>query len=153
MFKKILSRLASSPQTESAAEAEAGTPVSSPAATILLVDDDNILRNLVKVWLEARNYRVITASNGREGVERAGREQPDAIILDGSMPEMDGFEALKHIRRNRTTARTPVIMLTMRVREGDVLTGFRYGAQQYLTKPVSADEIANALKEVLRQSR
>src|SRR3954469_23080588 len=94
-----------------------------PSADVLLVDDDPSLRALLKVSLEGQDYRVTTAANGREGVETAGGGRTDLIILDGNMPEMDGFEALKRLRRDRRTARTPVIMLTMRVREGDVLAG------------------------------
>lgn len=143
MFRQILSRVAKGSQTEQAAT----------GAKILIVDDDPLLRDLMRAWLEGRNYRVVVAANGREGVDLAGQERPDAIILDGNMPEMDGIEALKRIRRQRALARTPVIMLTARSREGDVLTGFRHGAQRYLTKPVSVDEVANALQEVLKGSR
>ena len=124
-----------------------------PSADVLLVDDDPSLRALLKVSLEGQDYRVTTAANGREGVETAWRERPDLIVLDGNMPEMDGFEALKRLRRDRRTARTPVIMLTMRVREGDVLAGFKAGAQEYLTKPVLVGELINSVSEQLRRSR
>jgi DNA-binding response OmpR family regulator len=69
------------------------------------------------------------------------------------MPEMDGFEALKQLRRTRQTAGIPVTMLTMRDRHGDVLTGFRYGAQEYLTKPVTIEEVLNSLQTLLGRGR
>ena len=128
-------------------------PPAEPAATILVVDDDASLRDLIKLWLEGSGYGVTTAGNGREGVATARRDRPDLIVLDGNMPEMDGFEALKHLRRDRRTARIPVVMLTMRIREGDVLTGFRSGAQEYLTKPITMEELLGSVREQLRKVR
>jgi|tagenome__1003787_1003787.scaffolds.fasta_scaffold20772444_2 DNA-binding response OmpR family regulator len=119
--------------------------------TVLVVDDDPNLRDLLRLTLTARGYRTLTATNGREGVATARKERPDAIILDGNMPEMDGFEALKRLRRGRGTAETPVVMLTARVREGDVLTGFRCGAQEYLAKPVTVEEVMNSLRMLLER--
>jgi DNA-binding response OmpR family regulator len=146
MLRRLFARLAGGGTT-----APPGLPVES-AASILLVDDDASLRDLVKLWLEGSGYSVTTASNGREGVATARRDRPDLIVLDGNMPEMDGFEALKHLRRDRRTARIPVVMLTMRIREGDVLTGFRSGAQEYLTKPISMEELLGSVKEQLRRA-
>ncbi len=143
MLKRLLAGLARDTTPEPA----------EPSANVLLVDDDPSLRALLKVSLEGQDYRVTTAANGREGVETAWRERPDLIVLDGNMPEMDGFEALKRLRRDRRTARTPVIMLTMRVREGDILAGFKAGAQEYLTKPVLVGELINSVSEQLRRSR
>jgi DNA-binding response OmpR family regulator len=146
MLRRLFPRLAGGGTT-----APPGLPVES-AASILLVDDDASLRDLLKLWLEGSGYRVTTAGNGREGVATARRDRPDLIVLDGNMPEMDGFEALKHLRRDRRTARIPVVMLTMRIREGDVLTGFRSGAQEYLTKPISKEELLGSVKEQLRRT-
>ena len=143
MLKRLLARLARDTTPEPA----------EPSADVLLVDDDPSLSALLKVSLEGQDYRVTTAANGREGVETAWRERPDLIILDGNMPEMDGFEALKRLRRDRRTAHTPVIMLTMRVREGDILAGFKAGAQEYLTKPVLVGELINSVSEQLRRPR
>lgn len=153
MLRKMLAGLGRRTSPEEEAPPPPAATGGPPAATILLVDDDPILRSFLKVSLEGQGYRVVDAGNGREGIEAARRERPDLIVLDGSMPEMDGFEALKGLRRERRTARTPVIMLTMRVREGDVLTGFRYGAQEYLTKPVAIEELIGAVKEQLRKAR
>ena len=119
----------------------------------MIADDDPLLRELLQASLSRQGYRVIAVENGRLAVDGARKVLPDAVILDGSMPEMDGFEALKQLRRTRQTAAIPDIMLTMRDRHGDVLTGFRYGAQEYLTKPVTIEEVLNSLKTLLGRGR
>ena len=147
MLKKIMDVLGGR------ASPESGPMPAGNGARILVTDDDHDIRTLLSLLLEARGYTVITASNGRDGLETARRERPDAIILDGNMPQMDGLEALRQLRRSERTRRIPVIMLTMRSREGDVLTGLRHGAQDYLTKPVVPEELFNSLKTVLEQHR
>ena len=147
MLKKFLSTFGG--------KASVGPDVAASGANarVLIIDDDHELRTLLKLLLESRHYAVLTAGNGREGVETARRECPDAIILDGSMPEMDGIEALRRLRRTERTKNIPVVMLTMRLREGDVLAGLRGGAQEYLTKPVIPEEVFNRLKAVLERHR
>jgi DNA-binding response OmpR family regulator len=147
MLKQLISafRVAAAPEPEPAAAGAAGT--------ILIADDDPLLRELLQASLSRQGYRVIAVENGRLAVDGARKVLPDAVILDGSMPEMDGFEALKQLRRTRETAGIPVIMLTMRDRHGDVLTGFRYGAQEYLTKPVTIEEVLNSLQTLLGRGR
>lgn len=155
MLRRLLTALSrkrevSPPASAAGADVETETEA---GAVVLVVDDDPEHRTLVRLVLEAKRYRVITATNGREAVATATKERPDAIVMDGSMPEMDGFEALRRLRRARGTADIPVVMLTMRVREGDVLTGFRNGAQEYLTKPVVMAELVNRLESLLARSR
>jgi DNA-binding response OmpR family regulator len=149
----MLKRLVSAFREATARGQQAAAPAAAPTATILIADDDPLLRDLLQVSLSRQGYRVIAVENGRLAVEGVRRELPDAVILDGSMPEMDGFEALKQLRRTRQTEPIPVIMLTSRDRQGDVLAGFRYGAQEYLTKPVTIEEVLNSLKTLLGRSR
>jgi DNA-binding response OmpR family regulator len=112
-----------------------------PQAQILVVDDDDTFRALIVAALSHRGYLVRQATNGRDGVRLAEREHPDAIVLDANMPVLDGFGTLKELRKRAGTARIPVVMLTARWQQGDVVAGFRYGAQDYLTKPVVVEEV------------
>lgn len=148
MFRRISSALSRSSRSND----KQASPEVRTGAKILVVDDDPILRDLLKLLLEKRGYRVVTAVNGLEGLKATRAEEPDAVILDGSMPEMDGFETLKQIRRARRTAHIPVIMLTMRTQEGDVLTGYRQGAQEYLTKPIMVEEVVSTLGRLLSRA-
>lgn len=148
MFQRLASALSrASRNSDKQISPEKGT-----GAKILVVDDDPILRDLLKLLLEKRGYRVITAVNGLLGLAAAREEEPEAVILDGSMPEMDGFETLRQLRRGKRTARIPVIMLTMRTQEGDILTGYRRGAQEYLTKPIMVEEVVSALGRLLAKT-
>ncbi len=123
----------------------------SPAArrTVLLVDDDAHLRELLKAALEHKGYAVRTGENGAEAVRLACEHAPDLIVLDGNMPVMDGLEALKKLRTNRGTAKIPVIMLTMRSHQVDMITGYRFGAQEYLTKPIAIEQLLVTVKKLL----
>ena len=96
---------------------------------------------------------MITAANGQAGLELALERRPAAIVMDANMPVMDGFEAVKRLRKHRQTAAIPVVMLTMRSRQGDVLAGYRFGVQEYLTKPVTIEKVLNSVRTVLAKSR
>lgn len=124
----------------------AGRPI------VLLVDDDADLRELLGLTLRDRGYHTLEAANGKEGLEVATRERPDLVILDAQMPLLDGFEMLRAMRRQRATANVPVIMLTTRSRHGDLLTGFKSGAQEYLAKPVALEELQAAVKKLLQRA-
>ena len=116
---------------------------------ILLVDDDPHLREMIRITLEGKGF---TVREGQDGSELEGlvREwSPDLIVLDGNMPNMDGFDALKQLRTHRATAKIPVIMLTMRSHQVDMLTGYRFGAQEYLTKPIALEQLLVTVKRLL----
>src|SRR4051812_46171616 len=100
--------------------------------TILVVDDKANIRNLVREYLEAEMFRVVTATNGREALYCARQEKPDLILLDIMMPEMSGYEFLKAYRKERET---PVILLTAKLDETDKVLGLELGADDYVTKP------------------
>ncbi|MCC6904678.1 MAG: response regulator transcription factor [Anaerolineae bacterium] len=117
--------------------------------TILVVDDKQSLRQLVRSYLEQEGYRVVEASDGREAIFVARHEKPDLIILDIMMPEMDGYEFMRIFSKE---ADIPVIMLTARIEENDRVLGLEIGADDYLAKPFSMRELAARVRAVLRRS-
>ena len=116
--------------------------------TIMVVDDEARLVNLVKAYLEQGGFRVVTARNGREALFIARQEKPDLILLDIMMPEMDGHEFMRVHRQERAT---PIILLTARVEEDDKIIGLELGADDYVTKPFSPRELMARVRAVLRR--
>lgn len=115
---------------------------------ILVVDDEPKLTHLVRGYLEQEGYQVVTASNGRDALFAARDHQPDLIVLDLMMPQMDGWEFLRQHRQERNT---PIIMLTARVDDIDKIMGLEMGADDYLTKPFSPRELVARVRAVLRR--
>lgn len=116
--------------------------------TILVVDDNERLRTLVKAYLTQEGYRVVTASDGREALFVAREENPDLIVLDIMMPEMDGYEFMRAHRKERET---PIIILTAKIEETDALLGLELGADDYISKPFSMRILAARIRAVLRR--
>jgi DNA-binding response OmpR family regulator len=119
------------------------------AQTIMVVDDEKRLVSLVESYLNQAGYRVVTASNGREALLVAARENPDLIILDLMMPEMDGHEFTEIYRQEHNT---PIIMLTARVEEEEQVIGLELGADDYVTKPFRPRELMARVRAVLRRA-
>lgn len=118
---------------------------------ILIVDDEPRLIRLVREVLGAVGYEVLEAADGETGIEMVALEQPDLLLLDILLPRgMDGYEVC---RRVREFSNLPVIMLTAKAREADMLEGFDVGADDYLTKPFSAKELIARVEAVLRRSK
>lgn len=117
---------------------------------ILLVDDDPRLRDLVRLALERGGYTVHTAADGRAAVTHAARHAPDLIVLDVGLPEMDGFEACRHIR---ATSEVPILFLTARDDEIDRILGLELGADDYVTKPFSPRELVARVRAILKRTR
>ena len=117
--------------------------------TILVVDDEARLVSLVETYLAQSGFRVVTASNGREALSVAERQNPDLIILDIMMPEMDGYEFMRIFRADHDT---PIILLTARVDSDEKVVGLEAGADDYLTKPFRPRELMARVKTVLRRS-
>jgi DNA-binding response OmpR family regulator len=117
--------------------------------TILIVDDEPRIRDLVRLNLEMERYRVIEASNGRQALEELREHLPDLMVLDVMMPEMDGFETLRAIREVSTV---PVIMLTVRQSEQERIHGLDLGADDYISKPFSPRELLSRIRALLRRS-
>ncbi|RMF41348.1 MAG: DNA-binding response regulator [Anaerolineae bacterium] len=118
--------------------------------TLLLIDDDSNLVALLGTYLENQGYQVRSASNGREGLRALFRQPPDLVILDVTMPEKDGWETLERIRE---VSDIPVIMLTARGEESDILRGFSLGADDYVTKPFSFAQLAARVGAVLGRAK
>ncbi len=116
--------------------------------TILVVDDEPEIVKLVRAYLEGAGYRVVTAKDGREALLVTRHEKPDLIVLDLTMPEMDGIEFTRRLRQEKNT---PIIMLTARVQETDRIIGLELGADDYVTKPFSPREIVARVRAVLRR--
>lgn len=116
--------------------------------TILVVDDDQGLRELIRISLEHEGYNIIQAANGLECVTSVREHQPDLVILDVMMPEMDGLEACSRLRE---FSRVPVLMLTAKVQSTDVVTGLDKGADDYLVKPFNMDELSARIRALLRR--
>lgn len=120
-------------------------------AKILVVDDEPKLMRLLQEVLTATGYQVVTARTGKETIEKAAIEQPDLIILDIVLADnIDGYQAAHEIRK---FSDVPIIMLTAKARESDLLKGFESGADDYLTKPFSSKEMLVRVRAVLKRSR
>jgi DNA-binding response OmpR family regulator len=117
--------------------------------TILLVDDEKTLREMIRVYLEQEGYRVVEAGNGRDALYVARIEKPDLVVLDLMMPEMGGTEFMRAFSKE---AETPVIMLTARVEDQDKILGLELGADDYLTKPFNVRELIARVRAVLRRT-
>lgn len=116
--------------------------------TILVVDDDNGLRELIRINLEHEGYGVIQAANGLQCLNTVREQRPDMVILDVMMPEMDGLEACGKVRE---FSQVPILMLTAKVQSDDVITGLDRGADDYLIKPFNMDELSARIRALLRR--
>jgi len=119
--------------------------------TILLVDDSATSRMKSRALLGSQNgYEVVSACDGKEGVEKALALKPDLILMDVEMPRMSGIEACRALRKNEATKNTPIILLTMRGEKSAVQTGFDNGCTEYMLKPVNEEKLLAVLKKYLR---
>ncbi|MBI5034342.1 MAG: response regulator transcription factor [Chloroflexi bacterium] len=118
---------------------------------ILVIDDENLIRLIVRRTLEQHGYDVVLAANGSEGLMIANTSSPDAILLDVNLPDLDGFQVCTELRSTRTTSRIPVIMMTAADEPEDRAHGFNNGADDYITKPFECDELLARIKAQLRK--
>jgi DNA-binding response OmpR family regulator len=119
-----------------------------PNQRVLVVDDEPKIVELVKLYLEREGYRVIVASDGRSALEIARREQPALVVLDLMLPELDGIEVCRQLRRE---SKVGIVMLTARSEDVDKLIGLELGADDYITKPFSPREVVARVRAVLRR--
>ena len=115
---------------------------------ILLIDDEPEILEICRDYLKASGYDVVTAKDGLQGLSSFHREKPELVVLDWMLPEMDGLDVCRAIRRE---SNVPIIMLTARVEETDKLIGLELGADDYMTKPFSPRELVARVKVVLRR--
>ena len=124
---------------------------------ILVVEDEADVREVVKATLQENGYQVIEAADGLEGytaaADAAVAEKPDLIVLDLMLPKLNGFEVLEKLKENPQTSYIPVVVLTARGQSQDETRALRAGAADYMTKPWSADELADRVRIALDQRR
>lgn len=118
--------------------------------TILVVDDEKDIVEMLKYNLQKEGYKVVSAYNGKEALERA-QQRPDLILLDIMMPVMDGFQTLKALKQNKDTESIPVLFLTAKGAETDEIVGLEIGAEDYIIKPISIGKILARIRTVLRR--
>lgn len=118
------------------------------AKRILAVDDEKHIVRLIQVNLERAGYEVVTANDGAQALEMVAAEQPDLIVLDWMMPQLNGMETLKRLKANPETERIPVIMLTAKSQDADVFKGWQSGVDCYLTKPFNPMELLAFVKRI-----
>ncbi|MDI6605186.1 MAG: response regulator transcription factor [Thermoanaerobacteraceae bacterium] len=121
--------------------------------TILVIEDESHILELLKYNLEAAGYNVELADNGKEGLEKCFECLPDLVLLDLMLPDMDGFDICKTIKRDEQCKNIPIIMLTAKSEEFDKVLGLELGAEDYITKPFSIRELLARIKVVLRRSK
>ena len=118
---------------------------------ILVVEDEGDLREVLAYNLTRERFRVFTASDGSSALDQVRKHKPDLVLLDLMLPDLDGIEVCRRIRADEASARTPVIMLTAKSEESDVVLGLGVGADDYVTKPFSVKEVLARVRAVLRR--
>jgi len=121
--------------------------------TILVIDDEKDLIELVRYNLEKEGYDVIAATDGQTGLDVATKHRPDLVVLDLMMPGIDGLQVCQKLRADQKVGRTPVIMLTAKATEADRIVGLELGADDYITKPFSPSELIARVRAVIRRSK
>ncbi|MFM8468391.1 MAG: response regulator transcription factor [Limisphaerales bacterium] len=117
--------------------------------TILLAEDEPQTAQLIEFKLKQAGFKVVHATDGEKALALVGPTQPALVLLDGLMPVMDGFEVLRRLKEEPRTRPIPVIMLTARARDKDVVTGLELGAADYMVKPFSPSELVARVRKVL----
>jgi two-component system, OmpR family, KDP operon response regulator KdpE len=143
-------RAPTSPPRAPGLPALAGTPPPRPSkpARVLIVEDEPALQRALRINLRARGYEVATAAAGREGLAEAASRPPDAVLLDLGLPDLDGTAVIRELRG---WSRAPVIVLSGRAGSGDKINALDAGADDYVTKPFSMEELLARLRAVLRR--
>ncbi len=118
-------------------------------AKILIAEDEPDIRELVAFMLRFAGYEVLAASNGEEAVQAATREIPDLILMDVRMPRMTGYDACRLMKANPELQDVPVVFLSAKGQESEIQSGLDAGAEEYLLKPFSPDELTNRVRSIL----
>lgn len=123
--------------------------VNNSSKKILIVDDEAHIREIIRFRLQIDGYQTIEAKNGHEAVEQIAKHKPDLVILDIMMPDMDGWEVCKFARSQSEFQSIPILMLTAKIEIKDKIHGMQAGANDYLTKPFSPNELMDHIKNLL----
>jgi DNA-binding response OmpR family regulator len=116
---------------------------------VLVADDDHDILALVTFRLDRAGYNVLAAHDGEEALRLAAEHAPDLAVIDVMMPKLDGYEVTARLRQNAATRRMPIILLTARVQEADIARGFEAGADDYVKKPFSPQELGARVQAIL----
>lgn len=120
--------------------------------TVLVVDDERDILELIRYNLEKEGYRVTTVTSGEESLAIAANEQPSIVLLDLMLPGLDGLEVCKRLKQQEATRSIPVVMLTAKTEDSDIVSGLEIGADDYITKPFSPRVLVARIRAVLRRS-
>ena len=120
-------------------------------AKILIAEDERDIRDLIAFILKFAGHEVVTAANGEEAWQLAQKELPDLLLSDVRMPKMTGYEACKAIKANPATQHIPVVFLSAKGQEAEVLAGYEVGAIEYLLKPFAPDQLTRKIAEILER--
>ena len=121
--------------------------------TILIVDDEEDIIELIKYNLKNEGYLILTAETGEQAIKTAKQSRPDLIVLDLMLPGMDGLEVTRYLRSNEETRDLPIVMLTAKGEESDIITGLEIGAYDYISKPFSPRVLVARIRAILRRRR
>ena len=116
---------------------------------ILVIDDEQDLVDMLEITLESEGYEVLKAYDGYEGLEKSRESKPDLILLDIMLPKMDGYQVCRLLKFDDTSKDIPIVMLTARNQKQDRLTGKRVGADEYLVKPFSNEDLLKKIKAMI----
>ena len=122
------------------------------AGRVLVVDDDDVIRQLITVNLELEGFEVIPAVDGQDALDKVKDANPDVVTLDVMMPRVDGWEAAERLRADPQTAHLKLILLSARAQETDIQRGERIGVDAYLTKPFDPDELIDLVRRLISES-
>jgi DNA-binding response OmpR family regulator len=122
-------------------------------AKILIAEDERDIRDLITFTLKFAGHEVIPTANGEEAYQMALKVLPDLILLDVRMPRMTGYEACKHIKSHEITQNIPVVFLSAKGQESEVKSGIEAGAEEYILKPFSPDQLTERIKEILIKNK
>lgn len=121
--------------------------------TILIVDDEEDILELIKFNLKNEGYNILQAMTGEEAIKIARQSGPDLMVLDLMLPGIDGLEVTRHLKNNDATMDIPIVMLTAKGEESDIVTGLELGANDYMSKPFSPRELTARIRAILRRRR
>jgi len=121
--------------------------------TILLVDDDREIVQILRDYLEKESFQVVSAYDGQTAIERIHSDKPDCVVLDVMLPDKDGWSVIRKIRSDKRVANTPIILLTARVDDTDKIIGLELGADDYVTKPFNPREVIARIRVQLRHAQ
>jgi two-component system phosphate regulon response regulator PhoB len=122
-----------------------------PRETILIVDDEEDIIELIKYNLKSEGYTILTAMTGEEAIKIAKNSQPDLLVLDLMLPGIDGLEVTRQLKKEAKTMDIPIVMVTAKGEESDIVTGLELGANDYISKPFSPRELTARIRAILRR--